>query len=707
MFADLMDTGIQPARFNIQNIPEITFPERLRSEIEGLLEAEEKGIIIVNEKTTVVQTIEQYVFFPNQWFYLASLCLDYAAALMPYGEFFDSKIRFDKDVKAAISAKDISAPVLVSILPDPTDRDRMIRYVNGGTDKDFRPGKSLLNGANGEKTRSVKDIFGSCMLKKLAVPDASSGYLGTLIYDLAKHPSLFKSVCDEVKQQVAEFKRTAGSDGFGKKISLPSTWNQAARIIVDKAYETDKFQSLFALLDVKQDSIKIKTKLLKGFEDYPNLLPYLFKLPSSEVYNNRDRVYVDFEYVIGFRGTDYKCRLTNQWFGPDVELGKSGGNYFSALVSAINMCYSGQFSIRKESDDSYSIVERTIFSLDVLPQEFQAGFARRFITSLLAKPFVILTGNSGTGKTRIAKRFAEYLEIEDKNGEKNWLIVPIGADWTDNTKILGFYNPLTKEYVETGILKLIERANANPTIPYFLILDEMNLSHVERYFSDFLSHMEIPDDSFVLDHYGSGKLAYPKNLFVVGTVNIDETTYMFSPKVLDRANVLEFKPEKDEVLNLLYSSKHSAKIVSAPNGVAESFLELAMEIRDGKCNLNTGHGNGPSIAEVESVFKEVYEIVEAGGFEFAYRTVREIRQYVSAAFELVCQDNTFDVLESIDEQLMQKVLPKIHGNRKEIGSILDELEKVCTRQNLEMPLSAKKIGQMKTKLNNVQYASFI
>lgn len=206
----------------------------------------------------------------------------------------------------------------------------------------------------------------------------------------------------------------------------------------------------------------------------------------------------------------------------------------------------------KNSSKASSREKRT-FQLNNLPAEFKTDFSRRYITSLLAKPFVILAGNSGTGKTRISKRFAKYLEVLDEDGEPNWLLVPVGADWTDNTKVLGFFNPIADggkgAYEETGILRLIERANANPEVPYFLILDEMNLSHVERYFSDFLSHMETigEDNLIVLDGYGDGgadRLPYPQNLFVVGTVNIDETTYMFSPKVLDRANVIEFKPSR-------------------------------------------------------------------------------------------------------------------------------------------------------------------
>ena len=328
----------------------------------------------------------------------------------------------------------------------------------------------------------------------------------------------------------------------------------------------------------------------------------------------------------------------------------------------------------------------------------------------MAKPFVILTGNSGTGKTRIAKQFAKYLEVLEKEGDevnKNWLIVPVGADWTDNTKILGFYNPLADngagKYEKTGILKLIERANANPNVPYFVILDEMNLSHVERYFSDFLSHMEIPDEAFVLDGYEKKVLPYPENLFVVGTVNIDETTYMFSPKVLDRANVIEFKPDKDDVLNLFDSWQDAAgKIVPAKHGTAEAFLKLAKEIRNGKCNIDAD-----GLAVVKEEFKVIYEIAEKQGYEFAFRTVREIRQYISAANELNEEGNQFDIYRAIDEQLMQKVLPKIHGNKKEIATLLDELEKICTNENRTLAQSAGKIQQMKGKLATVQYASFI
>jgi len=167
------------------------------------------------------------------------------------------------------------------------------------------------------------------------------------------------------------------------------------------------------------------------------------------------------------------------------------------------------------------------------------GMKRTRIThSLLAKPFLILTGPSGTGKTRGAIRLAEQLCSTGAGA-----LVAIGADWTDNRHVLGYLNPLDKDeesglpiYETTTILDLVRHANDYPEEPHVLILDEMNLSHVERYFADFLSAMELPDKENALKLHSAGeaaarngdiipgKMDFPENLFVIGTVNIVETT---------------------------------------------------------------------------------------------------------------------------------------------------------------------------------------
>ncbi|MEE1150468.1 MAG: hypothetical protein UH242_05870, partial [Methanobrevibacter sp.] len=122
--------------------------------------------------------------------------------------------------------------------------------------------------------------------------------------------------------------------------------------------------------------------------------------------------------------------------------------------------------------------------------------------------------------------------------EDLYKLIPIGANWTDNTNIIGYYNVITEDYQSTPAYELIKNAEDDPENPYFLILDEMNLSHVERYFADFLSAIESGEK---IPLYGNNDtLTLPNNLFIIGTVNVDETTYMFSPKVLDRANTIEF-----------------------------------------------------------------------------------------------------------------------------------------------------------------------
>lgn len=414
----------------------------------------------------------------------------------------------------------------------------------------------------------------------------------------------------------------------------------------------------------------------------------------SDVYAGK----LDYDYDVA----DYMRGVISNYLANDEDIDyQEGDDVLPALRQLIKIATKRATGVLSKTDRYFRYID--------LPIEFKSDFARRYVTSLLAKPFVILTGNSGTGKTRISKRFAKYLEVRDENDELNWLLVPVGADWTDNTKVLGFFNPLANggkgAYEETGILRLIERANTHPDVPYFLILDEMNLSHVERYFSDFLSHMETigEDNLIVLDGYGnesadanvSAKLPYPKNLFVIGTVNIDETTYMFSPKVLDRANVIEFKPEKEDVLRWFTATEGAVDATVAAPGVTQSFLRLAEDIRGDNDYISLDDS-----AAIQTKFDELYDALEGCGFEFAYRTVREVRRYVNAAHEF--DGEGFELDRAIDEQIVQKVLPKLHGNKREIGDLLEELAALCDGN-----LSSTKIDQMKTKLANVQYASFI
>lgn len=181
-------------------------------------------------------------------------------------------------------------------------------------------------------------------------------------------------------------------------------------------------------------------------------------------------------------------------------------------------------------------IERLIQDIGQTGLYYTNDLLARFAISLLTKPFVILSGLSGSGKTRLALSFVKW--ICEEAGQ--YKVVPVGADWTNREPLLGYPDALNKEgYVcpENNVLELIGRAVAHPEKPYFLILDEMNLSHVERYFADFLSAMESGEPILLheggwkcsdsLPHIG-GQVLLPPNFFIIGTINVDETTYMFS-----------------------------------------------------------------------------------------------------------------------------------------------------------------------------------
>ena len=440
--------------------------------------------------------------------------------------------------------------------------------------------------------------------------------------------------------------------------------------------------------------------LEKGIFEYEN---------SEEFIAIEEKIKLSSPYIA--HREDRKTKNPNSGLEIDAEL----SNYSKFLQS--------DFFKNSKRDISQTTLEKqsSIFSLSDFTTD---SLHTRYIRSLLAKPFVILSGNSGTGKTRIATRFAEYLKKTNDTGIKNSLLIPVGADWTDNTKIFGYYNPLANngagEYVKTDVFRFIETAGANPDIPFFLILDEMNLSHVKRYFSDFLSKMELldfkSDEKVFFDIQGYGQLELPKNLFITGTVNIDETTYMFSPKVLDRANVIEFKPEMDDVLSNLLSDTSADKQKPADTGVAEGFMQLANDIRF--CTIPSEVQ--PILKEMKPILEAFYKELEKCGFEFAYRTLKEIRLYAIAAFK-TAEGEKPTATNIADIQILQKILPKIHGNKKQIGNLLEELEKLCiekdsidssvtpsiTGTGYNLPASLAKIRQMKDRLNRFQYASFI
>ena len=301
---------------------------------------------------------------------------------------------------------------------------------------------------------------------------------------------------------------------------------------------------------------------------------------------------------------------------------------------------------------------------------------KRLAYSLMTKPFVILSGLAGSGKTQLALAFAKCLS---ENIKEQVCTVSIGADWTNREPLLGYPNALNKdEYVkpESGVLQLLMRANEDPSKPYFLILDEMNLSVVERYFADFLSAMESGEPINLWDNEKGNvpkEIELPKNVFIIGTINVDETTYMFSPKVLDRANVIEFKIAADEMEQYLDKKKDID-----PKKAESSCADMAVDFVN-KAKLQVPIDNDDEKTVLLSFFKELKKV----NAEFGYRTVNEISRYLHFADEDLEDDS------AIDTAILQKLLPKLHGSAKKLKKVLEPMWKLCLNDGVTKEIDAE------------------
>ena len=368
---------------------------------------------------------------------------------------------------------------------------------------------------------------------------------------------------------------------------------------------------------------------------------------------------------------------------------------------------------------------------------FPKEIITRYFLSLKTKPFVILTGISGTGKTKIAQIFADYVCQDDtpEDREKRMAFISVRPDWMDNKGLLGYYNLLDEKYHATPLLKLLLEAGKNPSKPYFVILDEMNLAKVEQYFSDFLSIMESrtannpagePIELCSTKDPRSqegipipSKTHIPPNVYFTGTVNVDESTYMFSPKVLDRANVIEFN--EVDLENYAKGFEESEKFVLESQDIRTS---LPVQDAPPFCS-RTDYAKAMEIMGNKGIgFQELLDILHPYNLHFGYRVVNEVSRFVVNASDLI---KDFNLSDTLDIQLLQKILPKFHGSQARIYDPLANLLGFCyskgtslaeipTQGEIEadirngvvrFPRSARKLARMLWNLKVQGYTSFI
>lgn len=308
--------------------------------------------------------------------------------------------------------------------------------------------------------------------------------------------------------------------------------------------------------------------------------------------------------------------------------------------------------------------------------------------SLKSKPFVILAGVSGTGKTKLVELFAEAIGTTREN--RRYQLISVRPDWSDPTDLIG-YKDLSQQFRPGPLTEVLVMASKpeNRSNPYFICLDEMNLARVEHYFSDLLSLLEtqkwngddivtselIAKSSLVLDEDKEryGGLSIPDNVYLIGTVNMDETTHPFSKKVLDRANTIEFNYiQLDQLPELSASGEQAPDPLPAPNSfLRANYLQLTDVYQAGSPYL-------PLIRDTTDALVRINGILESIHSHVGFRIRDAIAFYVvyNVQGQLLAKETAFDL------QLLQKILPRIQGSQESVRQALIHLLEITLDKQL-------------------------
>lgn len=408
---------------------------------------------------------------------------------------------------------------------------------------------------------------------------------------------------------------------------------------------------------------------------------------------------------------------------------------YGATIGTMAKMILGQEGIVRSKENTPKFISK--------PHGTISGKYQHYLTALRTKPFMLLAGISGTGKSRIVREMAKACWKEGdpeygKNHPKNFCMVQVKPNWHDSSELIGYVSRLNGEKFVVGpFLRFLAAAIKDPNTPYFLCLDEMNLAPVEQYFAEYLSVIESRklNDSGIIetdpiieyentDAYGSlidqlfdtpeerkayktdegGKrLTIPQNLFVVGTVNMDETTFSFSRKVLDRAMTIEM----NEV------DLHGGLERGAGNEIGYIGNSIIGDAAEG-CDVY--EDNKEPCDQVLAYLEQVNAILEGTPFKIAYRTRNEFLMYAVNRKKL---DEKSQLWQSLDEMTSMKILSRIEGDEERTKKVLEGLKTLLKEQIVDkigenadgtsaLPgsISAAKIEEMLAKLKATGFTSY-
>lgn len=460
-----------------------------------------------------------------------------------------------------------------------------------------------------------------------------------------------------------------------KSIFLPNYWFYLASKLAEYLGDLSKHRELFKQIFSNENLNSVATEL------------------RSDINNTREQEIKTFFKANGYSDQDY-----NHFRGFLSDYSSWGGGktidrddyYVSPLMKAGNLL--------AETQSAVAEISKIFFNSPEIKQAFQPTFTKpkpiqviapeQKNLSILPKPFILLAGISGTGKTRFVREQAHNHGVNNKN----FCQIPVRPDWHEPSDLLGYVSRISgTKYIATKALQFMIEAwrvvapNANATSlgeldltvpPYWLCLDEMNLAPVEQYFSDYLSVLEsrkfkdgeysceplldksiltidagirtdlgLQDDDGLWEYFLNHGIPLPPNLIVAGTVNMDETTHGFSRKVIDRALTIDFGEFFPNDYSKFFTEQDAPKLFSYSLITQASQSDLSSTVDpDGQ----------KTIAFLDTINK----ILKQTPFELAYRALNELLLHV-ACFNP--QDEI--TLQAVwDDFLMSKVLPRIDGD---------------------------------------------
>ena len=662
----------------IKDWPEIYFSDEVKSVLSELkfVEKINKSSIKVKIEPNDKNQKPTHAHLPSQYLLYAVLIKEFALALYDYTRVFQS---LKTDLKnAEINQLIVGRLTDHALIQQLSAQDQTNFFDLFGVDDSYAlEAKSILK--KDGTLRTVKDFFGSVILKVIDVPDTSSEILGKFIYALCEDNTAIYSRLEQLCLKDLPFVVRGSSIGKFANSVLRFLWNYDGLRKLKDSIQTNN-------IEVNQTIVTNVGRLTSIFRTSSTYLS------EAELSSGDKPRY--FEDPIFFDEAKLYYVSTEWTFGKDSRLD------LETFKKIVDLKYP-EFKFELSSDVfTLKCVTSSIHSLRKIEANGQC----------IPKPFMLLAGISGTGKSRFVKNQA-LKQCED---ESNYLLVSVRPDWHEPSDLLGYVSRIGAErYICPPFLKFIVQAwidsidsvvsgevqlkPLDEIKTYWACLDEMNLAPVEQYFADYLSVLETR--KWVQEKYSCDALVFPKKLFqnpdsldllrndlglelhdsiweyflekgipippnliVAGTVNMDETTHGFSRKVIDRAFTIDFGEFFPTKFSSYFEPDASFKTLTFTHYSSVSEADLSKVVADPKGELSI------------KFLSEINQILISTPFEIAYRALNEM------LVALVCflPKDRNELTAVWDDFLMTKILPRIEGDDEKLqrtgkNSLLSEL----------------------------------